>query len=88
VLVEQLAFTRELYDAALEQRVAAYKLMGRSPSHLEQSREFTKLRRECPEWLPVGMSRSSQQYALRRLDLAFRGSSAARTVARRRGFLV
>lgn len=73
LLEEQLAFTRELYNAALEQRISAYKLTGKSPSHLAQSREFTALRAECPGWLPEGMSRSAQQYALRRLDLAFRG---------------
>jgi putative transposase len=73
LLVEQLRFSRELYDAALEQRIAAYRLTGRSPSYLEQSREFTALRAECPELLPEGMSRSAQQYALRRLDLAFQG---------------
>jgi putative transposase len=71
LLVDQLRFTRELYNAALEQRICAYKITGKSPSHLAQSKEFTLLRAECPEWLPKGMSRSAQQYALRRLDLAF-----------------
>ena len=73
LLLDQLRFTRELYNAALEQRIAAYRLTGRAPSHLEQSKEFTALRVEAPELLPEGMSRSSQQYALRRLDLAFQG---------------
>jgi transposase len=73
LLVEQLRFTRELYNAALEQRIAAYELTCRSTSQLEQSRELTHLRRECPEWLPEGMPRSAQEYALRRLELAFQG---------------
>jgi putative transposase len=73
LLFEQLRFTRELYNAALEQRISAYKLAGKGISHLAQSREFTALRAECPEWLPEGMSRSAQQYTLRRLDLAFQG---------------
>jgi putative transposase len=72
-LAEQLRFTRALCNAALEQRITAYKMTGRAPSHLQQSKELTRLRRECPAWLPMGMSRSTQQYALRRLDFAFKG---------------
>jgi putative transposase len=86
LLTEQLCFTRELYNAALEQRIAAYRLTGRWPSHLEQSREFTKLRRECPQWLPPGMSRSAQQYALRRLELAFRGFLRRARAGQKSGF--
>jgi putative transposase len=73
LLAAQLSFTRGLYNAALEQRIASYKRRGRSVSYLEQSREFTGLRRECPDLFPAGMSRSSQQFALRRIDRAFRG---------------
>jgi putative transposase len=73
LLVEQLSFTRDLYNAALEQRLSVYKMTGKSLSHLTQSKEFTALRAEHPDWLPEGMSRSTQQYALRRLDLAFQG---------------
>lgn len=47
LLVEQLQFTRELYNAAHEQRMDAYKLTGRAVSHLAQSKELTRLRREC-----------------------------------------
>ena len=86
LLVEQLGFTRELYNAALEQRVATYRLTGKSPSHLAQSREFTLLRAECPDWLPAGMSRSAQQYALRRLDLAFQGFYRRRRQCAKPGF--
>lgn len=70
---EQLRFTRDLYNAGLEQRIIAYRVTGRSPSYAEQSHELTNLRREFPAWLPDGMSRSAQQYSLRRLDLAFQG---------------
>ena len=70
ILLEQLRFSCALYNAALEQRIAAYRMTGHSPSYLSQSRELTELRRECP-WLPDGMSRSTQQFVLRRVDFAF-----------------
>lgn len=71
LLLAQLQFTRNLYNAALAQRIWCWRDHGRSISYLEQSRELTKLRRDCPECLPHAMSRSAQQYALRRLDRAF-----------------
>ena len=71
LLLVQLQFTCELYNAALEQRITAHRLTGKAPSHLAQSKELTQLRAERSDWLPEGMSRSAQQYALRRLDLAF-----------------
>jgi putative transposase len=73
LLFEQLRFTRELYNAALEQRITAFNVTGLPISYLRQSKELTRLRAECPAWLPPGMSRSAQQYALRRLDQAFQG---------------
>jgi putative transposase len=71
LLTEQLGCTRELYNAALEQRLIAFRRTGGSPSYLEQSRQLTDLRRDCPELLPPAMSRSAQQFTLRRLDHAF-----------------
>lgn len=86
VLLEHLHFTRELYNAGLEQRIVAYRLTGRSPSHLEQSRELTLLRRECPQLVPKGMSRSAQQFALRRLEFAFQGFFRRLRAGQKRGF--
>lgn len=73
LLIEQLRITREIYNAALEQRITLYRDHGVSIGYLAQSKELTRLRKGCPEWFPEGMSRSAQQYALRRLDLAFQG---------------
>lgn len=73
LLLAQLEFARELYNAALEQRIVYYQRAGRSVSYLKQSRELTELRRDRIDLLPVGMSRSAQQFALRRLDRAFQG---------------
>lgn len=85
-MLEQLRFTRELYNAALEQRITASRLNGRWPSYLEQSREFTALRKDYPELLPEGMSRSAQQYALRRLDLAFQSFFRRLEAGQKAGF--
>lgn len=73
LLFEQLRFTRELYNAALEQRITAFNVAGLPISYLRQSKELTRLHAECPAWLPPGMSRSAQQDALRPLDQAFQG---------------
>jgi putative transposase len=72
LLLAQMEFVRELYNAALEQRIVGYQRDRRSISYLEQSRELTELRRDCADLFPLGMSRSTQQFALRRLDHAFR----------------
>jgi putative transposase len=71
LLLAQMEFARALYNAALEQRIVSYQREGRSISYLEQSRELTELRRDCVDLFPVGMSRSTQQFVLRRLDHAF-----------------
>lgn len=43
LLLEQLRATRELYNAALEQRMTAYRQAGKSVSYLEQSKDLTVL---------------------------------------------
>lgn len=66
---ETLEVCRELYNAALSQRISAHKL-GRSVNFAEQSRQLTQAR-ELPE---VGaLLRSFQVDALRRLDYAYQG---------------
>jgi putative transposase len=68
-LTEQAHLHRKLYNAALEQRIDAYKRCGVSLSFKDQCRELTKLRAECPEY--AALNAQSQQVTLKRLDLAF-----------------
>lgn len=58
-----------LYNAALEQRIDAWRRKRMSVSYEDQSRELTDLRGECPEFAAANCS--SQQRTLRRLDIAF-----------------
>lgn len=71
-LKAQLFFCAELYNAAVEQRRTLWRQYGASISHKEQSRQLTELRRDHPELLPDGMSRSAMQKTLKRVDRAFR----------------
>src|SRR3954452_9861444 len=61
---------RGLYNAALQERVDAWRLARKSVGYAEQCRSLTQVRRENPEYL--GMNAQSLQVTLRRLDLAFR----------------
>ena len=60
---------RALYNAALQERIDAYRLAGRSIGYAEQCRSLTRVRRENPEYL--GLNAQSLQVTLRRLDEAF-----------------
>jgi len=61
----------EIYNAALEQRIAFYKSRGRSITKYEQQTQLTELRASDPAWrsIPALVQRS----ALERLDRAFAG---------------
>ena len=59
---------KDLWNAALEERIDAYK-KGRSVSYLNQQKSLTELRQECPEHRQYHLH--SQRSALRRLDKAF-----------------
>lgn len=61
--------TREVYNSALEQRRAAYRATGRSPSFVVQSREIKELR---ADGLLEGVHVHAVQCALKRLDDAYR----------------
>ena len=61
---------QQLYNAALEQRIDAWRRRGVSLSYQDQCKELTALRTECPEFSAINCS--SQQRTLRRLDIAFR----------------
>ena len=81
-----LDVTRELYNAALQERRDAYRLRGVSVTFKMQYAELTALRR--PEsWLDgrlAAVYRESEDAVLWRLDLAMQAfSGAARQVKRR-----
>ena len=79
-----LDVTREVYNAALEQRIRAYRLTGSSPRWFAQKREIKQLR---GAGLLEGCHVHPVQDTLRRLDLAYQAffDRCARG-ARRKGF--
>ncbi len=62
---------RQLYNAALEERIGAYRKAGRTITYFDQSKSLTELRRDDAEFssLPVNLQRAT----LKRLDEAHRG---------------
>jgi putative transposase len=68
-MLETLRLHQKLYNAALEQRIDAYKRCGVSLSFCDQCTELTKLREEFPEY--AALNAQSEQVTLKRLDLAF-----------------
>ncbi|HET6264054.1 MAG TPA: transposase [Usitatibacter sp.] len=62
---------RQLYNAALEERIGAYRKAGLSLTYFDQSRSLTEWRSSDPEAraLPVNVQRAT----LKRLDEAYRG---------------
>ena len=62
---------RELYNAALEERIDCYRKTGKTRTYIDQFKALTQCRRELPEMgeLPVNL----QRWTLKRLDDAFRG---------------
>jgi putative transposase len=62
---------KDLWNAALEERIDAWRKARRSISFQDQSRALTEVRQVSPEdW--AAMNCSSQQVTLRRLDKAFK----------------
>jgi putative transposase len=59
-----------LYNAALEERIEAYRKAGVSISFSDQCKSLTTIRRQDPAFLAVNAQ--SAQVTLKRLDLAFR----------------
>ncbi len=60
----------QLYNAALEQRIEAWRLQRKTVTYVEQCRELTELRAAEPEYRTLNAQ--SAQVTLKRLDLAFR----------------
>jgi putative transposase len=65
------AAQRELYNAALEERIDCYRKTGKTRTYIDQCKALTRCRREVPERgaLPVTL----QRWTLKRLDDAFQG---------------
>ncbi len=70
-LMSLLRAHRDLWNAALEERIDAWRKARKSISYEDQCASLTQLRGELPEdW--ATMNCSSQQVTLRRLDKAFK----------------
>ena len=67
---KELEHSREIYNAALAERISCYKITGVSLRYNEQSRHLTEAR-ELPE--VKRHLRAIQQDALERVDGAFKG---------------
>ncbi len=66
-----LDLSRNVYNAALEQRVDVYKETGSGVTYTVQSKYFGNLRRSDPDGLGV-LNFTCMQQTLRRLDKAYR----------------
>jgi putative transposase len=62
---------RELYNAALEERIDCYRKTGKTRTYIDQCKALTECRRELPEMrdLPANL----QRWTLKRMDDAFQG---------------
>jgi putative transposase len=62
---------RELYNAALEERIDCYRKTGKTRTYIDQCKALTECRRELPDMaaLPANLHR----WTLKRLDDAFHG---------------
>jgi len=65
------AAQRELYNAALEERIDCYRKTGKPRTYIDQCKALTVCRRELPEMgaLPANL----QRWTLKRMDDAFQG---------------
>jgi putative transposase len=70
---DYLAHTRQLYNAALEERIDCYRKTKRTISNAEQARELTELRRD-PEY--AAYPRRLQRWAINLVEAAYRGMFA------------
>ena len=62
---------RELYNAALEERIDCYRKTGKTRTYIDQCKALTQCRHELPDMgeLPANL----QRWTLKRLDDAFQG---------------
>ena len=75
---------RELYNAALQERIDAYRKAGIARTYIDQTRGLTEWRKSDPEArsVPVSMQRAT----LHRVDRAFKGFFRRVSRARKPGF--
>ena len=62
---------RQLYNAALEERMDCYRKTGKSRTYFDQCKALTACRRELPEMAECGIA--IQRGTLKRLDESFKG---------------
>lgn len=70
-LAEICESQRQLYNAALEERIDCYRKTGRSISYIDQFKSLTACRRDLPEM--AGVPLNLQRWTVKRLDEAFQG---------------
>ncbi len=65
------AAQRELYNAALEERIDCYRKTGKTRTYIDQCKALTECRHALPEMaeLPANL----QRWTLKRIDDAFQG---------------
>ena len=68
-LLEMKRRHQQLYNAALEERIKAYRMCGVSVGYCQQCAELTELRALMAEY--AELNAQSMQVTLKRLDLAF-----------------
>ena len=69
-LLDCLRLQKDLYNAALQERIDYYQKTGKGLSYNDQQASLTKIRADFPEYkaLPVYLSRMT----LKRLDISFK----------------
>jgi putative transposase len=68
-IVEIMRLHQRLYNAALEQRIDAYRRFGKTLNYYDQAKDLTQLRAEFPEY--AALNAQSEQVTLRRLERTF-----------------
>ena len=68
-LDELLELTRQLYNAALQERRDAYQKTGKSISYFDQCKALTQIRKDDPTWAAISLQIG--RGALQRVHLAF-----------------
>ena len=68
-LLDTLGLHQRLYNAALEQRITAWRVAGKSLGYVAQCADLTDLRAE--DQTSAGLNAQSSQVTLKRLDLAY-----------------
>jgi putative transposase len=71
-LEDLLRLHKDLWNAALQERIDAWRKVGKSISYEDQCASLTQIRGELPDDWAI-MNCSSQQVTLRRLNKAFQG---------------